>query len=659
MTEVSRHSANLVWPEILRDALLQGVCVDLESSAPDQYPGEIEASELRGVLLAPPADADPRGLTIIGAAIVGRLDLSYARINLPVRFLRCSIPEGITADTAHLSSIDLSGSRLGPCIDEPALDLDAARIDGNVVGLEEFRARGEVRLCGARIDGQLQLRGARIENPGREALLVDGARIALGVIADNGFEATGSVRLAGALIEGRVSFRGARVDQPGGEALVLDRARIVGGVHANDLRASGEVRAGAAYIDGQLDLRGATITNARGSSLVLDRARIAGGLRAGGLKAAGKVQMSGTVVDGQLQLRGAAIESATEDDALVLDGAEITGDIRADADFCVKGHLRAASARIGGSFLLHGALFREPDGHLTSLILYNARIEGAVDLTAARLGLVDISNASITALMLVPAELRSFVATDAGVGSLITSGAAPPRGAFSGSGFRARHLSGAIGADWQCARAWLESAPDRRGFDPDPWYAFADVYRQHGNPGGAARLRHAAAKKTARSGNDWRKRMGGAAYNFAAGHGYYPLRSAGLLAVVFLCTFAVIWLGRPEYVPSDPARALAVLPPTRETNSDDVADVSPTSSITGATSCGGLQDGAVTYPCMEFSVAFGLAVNNTIPLGSISTAPGWQTTNAGLVVALAALRAFAWICAAILVAGFTGLLKKD
>lgn len=657
MAQQRQLPAGSQWPTILRDALRRGHRVNPVTSAPDRYSGAIGASELRAVLLAPPSDVDPRGLTIVGAVIRGRLDLSYARIQFPVRLLRCSIPGGIAADTAHLGILDLTGSQLGPCLDEPALDLDAARIDGNVIALGAFSARGQVRFCGTRIDGELQLRGARIENPGRDALVVDGARIALGILADEGFEATGAVRLAGALIDGRVSFDGARLDHPGGDALVLDRARIVGGVHVDNLKASGKVRGGAAHIEGQLSLKGATITNAGGDSLVLDRAQIAGGIHANGMVAVGKVQMAGTGIDGQLQLREAVIKVVTGGDAMVLVGAQITGDVWADENFDVTGHVRATSARIGGSFRLCKALLHEGDGKLASLIIDNARIEGKFDLTGARLSLVDVSNSLITALDLRPAELESFIAIDAGLGSLITGKAAPPPGTFSGAGFRARHLSGAVGTNWQSAKAWLESVPDSPGFDPDPWYAFADVYRQHGDPGGAARLRHAAAKKTARAGKDWRKRIGGAAYNFSAGHGYFPLRSAGLLAVALVCTFAVIWIGRPEYVPSDPARAIAAASATSETNSDDSTPVDPTTSLTGSTPCSALENGAATYPCMEFSVVFGLAVNNTIPLGSV--APDWRTTNAWLVAALAALRVFAWISAAILVAGFTGLLKKD
>jgi len=53
---------------------------------------------------------DPKGIRVLGARIVGPLDLKQVRVPFPIALVRCSIPEVIVFDYADMPSLDLSGS---------------------------------------------------------------------------------------------------------------------------------------------------------------------------------------------------------------------------------------------------------------------------------------------------------------------------------------------------------------------------------------------------------------------------------------------------------------------------------------------------------------------------------------------------------------------
>jgi hypothetical protein len=87
-----------------------------------------------------------------------------------------------------------------------------------------FTARGEVRLVGAHIGGQLNLSGATLDNAdGSDADASDADRLALGadeltvdqaMICTEGFTAAGNIRLNGAHIGGQLNFSKANLTNP-------------------------------------------------------------------------------------------------------------------------------------------------------------------------------------------------------------------------------------------------------------------------------------------------------------------------------------------------------------------------------------------------------------------------------------------------------------
>jgi hypothetical protein len=75
--------------------------------------------------------------------------------------------------------------------------------------------------------------------------------------------------------------------------------------------------------------------------------------------------------------------------------------------------------------------------------------------------------------------------------------------------------------------------------------------------------------------------------------------------------------------------------------------------ITGATPCEQIDP---SYPCLRPEL---FALDTLLPPGTGSQASAWRIVDSGsLAWALTALKSFAWVATVLLLAGFTGLLRK-
>lgn len=102
----------------------------------------------------------------------------------------------------------LTGAKLLGAIDHDGKVVsEAVSADGVIVRGGMFlnpsaehrcEVRGELRLLGAEIEGQLSLKGARLQTDQGDALLGERIRVALGTFLDNDFEADGAINLSGA-----------------------------------------------------------------------------------------------------------------------------------------------------------------------------------------------------------------------------------------------------------------------------------------------------------------------------------------------------------------------------------------------------------------------------------------------------------------------------
>jgi hypothetical protein len=59
------------------------------------------------------ARVDPKGVRVIGARIVGPLDLSDIHVPFAIALVQCSIPERMDLESTNIPFFDLAGSRIG------------------------------------------------------------------------------------------------------------------------------------------------------------------------------------------------------------------------------------------------------------------------------------------------------------------------------------------------------------------------------------------------------------------------------------------------------------------------------------------------------------------------------------------------------------------
>jgi hypothetical protein len=233
-----------------------------------------------------------RNLQIMGACVIGRVDLTDATLPLSLWLFRCTF-----AAAPQLAGAQVRGSlSFGDCA-LPGLQADGCRVDGDLALNAGCTVDGAIRIARARIGGDFDGERLCMGDDGaahawRQTFVADGARIGGDFRLLGGAETIGELRLLSAQIGGDLRAGTARmtadINAAGarGVALNLDRA-VVGGHVALDagFSAAGAVRLLQARIGGDLDVSGADFDavgdagwGVDGAALRLDRARIGGAL---------------------------------------------------------------------------------------------------------------------------------------------------------------------------------------------------------------------------------------------------------------------------------------------------------------------------------------------------------------------------------------------
>ena len=96
------------------------------------------------------AEVDPKGIRIVGATIVGVLDLEAVKVEFPLRLRCCDLLQRPTFAGADLKLLDLLGAHCLQGID--ATDL---KVDTKLLLSAGFESWGEVCLYAAEIGGYL------------------------------------------------------------------------------------------------------------------------------------------------------------------------------------------------------------------------------------------------------------------------------------------------------------------------------------------------------------------------------------------------------------------------------------------------------------------------------------------------------------------------
>lgn len=136
----------------------------------------------------------PKGLSIKGATIQGRLDFEDCTLPRPLFLSACTIADGITLDRARAVVLGFQDCPLIGGIEGGRLKVD------NSLFLRRSTIKGRVFLIGAKIGGALSLIAATLDGGAGDALIADRLEVKGGLFLRDGFSAKGVVDLNHATI---------------------------------------------------------------------------------------------------------------------------------------------------------------------------------------------------------------------------------------------------------------------------------------------------------------------------------------------------------------------------------------------------------------------------------------------------------------------------
>ncbi|GAA1963254.1 hypothetical protein [Catenulispora subtropica] len=461
------------------------------------------------------ADARRAPLRVVGARVMGPLELEYLELRYSLSFSFSHFDDEIDLHDTRLRRLNLHGTRMA------GLNATQAHVDGSVV-LHRAHVTGRIRLDSAVIGGSLQITDAVLSNPSGVALRADRARMT-GDLAMWGTTAEGSTVLRDARTDGVVSLERAWLRAPGGEALDAARLHVGSDLMADGLRAEGLVRFSGAQTAGLLRLADAKLSSPGGIALEAYQVTVGADLQCyRGFEAEGQVRITGARVAGHVRFDEAVLHGDGKD-ALDARYVEVGGAARCRG-LRSAGVVRFSSARVGNdvdfreSVLAAGT--NAPDAGPSILILGHLRAaELTLRFAAPPEGGIHLRNAQVGVLNDDPATW-------------------PPRLALDGFAYERIAEPGSV-AD---RIAWLKREGD--SYWPGPYEQLAAVYRRQGLDGEARRVllakQRARRKTLSLSARPW-----GLVQDAAVGYGYRPERALGWLLALLITGTIVFGLHHP------------------------------------------------------------------------------------------------------------------
>jgi sRNA-binding regulator protein Hfq len=469
------------------------------------------------------------------------------RANGEVRLLGAQIGGNLECDGAMLKNGPLPNSQ-GSGI---ALHADRVTIGGYALLRNGFTAEGEVMLLNAEIGANLDCQNALMENPPKvgvprsgAALSADGIRVKGNAVLSSGFRARGEVRLRGAHIGGNLDCENGVFANPSRMALDADRIRVNGYVFLrNGFSAEGEVKLLNAEIGSNLECDNAKLKNPQkdgapgsGNALVGDSAKVAGYIfLRNGFSAEGQVNFQNSQIGSDLQCGKATFKNPSQNGkrgtglALCLDGAKAQGTISLDETFSAEGNVQVCHAQIGGH-----------------LICDNAKIDGTFIAQAT-----SVAGALFWTNIIEP-ELAELDIVNTHVDALVDDRPSWPESQkLKIDGLEYERFSSLDTPKSASSRLdWLSR---QKNFAPQPYRQVAKVLRNNGDDAGARRV--LSEMERLRRKNETANRnyfirflasAWGAILRATIGYGFHPARSlfwlAGLTAlgtILFTAGYAV------------------------------------------------------------------------------------------------------------------------
>jgi hypothetical protein len=305
---------------------------------------------------------------------------------------------------------DLEGS--GCTLSNPgkrALHLGRAQIGGRVRLRAPFTCRGGLRMTSARIGDMIDLSGGVAltdaedrprDMDGRVSIYAPRLAVAGDVLLDS-LVADGIFFLSRAQIGGRLGLEGAAFGD-GTKALRATGLEARRGIQlgrsprtARPTTCSGSVELAHAETQGPVELAHARIVAPGGTALTLEAARIGGSLDLSRSEVDGSTNLAHIHVGHAIVASGARLSAAT---ALVLDGAQLSGNVDLDEGFAADGAISVVGAAIGGSLALNGGSFQNPAGE--AVLMINTTVAGSLGLLWKSVdGRVRLDGSTVSALI--------------------------------------------------------------------------------------------------------------------------------------------------------------------------------------------------------------------------------------------------------------------
>lgn len=280
------------------------------SNDPSRPPHDtIRADFLRWLVITPQvvSHIDPHGIRLYGARIDGRLDLSFAKIPIPLVLAYCRIDGGMVTVGSFLVQLALTGSAIG-----------------------------QMNLVGSNIENDLDLSGAILS------------------VHPNGQP---SKLPAGAIEPRKIAFDGSRLKAS--RLLLRDKFRSEGAINLEEANL------------GALDMLDGSISNHCDTAFSAIRMKVTNGLRFGTVDGTSFLSYANIGTDlgfyNKMANNGCVSNWNTYYGSLFANGIHVNGIVEMKKEFMTDGKLFFASAEIDHNFKVEHATFHSC-GHLNGFI---------------------------------------------------------------------------------------------------------------------------------------------------------------------------------------------------------------------------------------------------------------------------------------------------
>lgn len=609
----------------------------------------IRAALIRCLLLGgtPQCGLHESGVWLEGAWITGQLDLRHVTGRGQLRLLFCHLEKKPLLGYAQLDHLNLGGSKL------PGLSAPHLRVKGSVV-LRRVEVAGTVAVDGARIGGQLDCTGAKLDGAGGKAF--NGQRVKVGEsLFLSHVTARGTVTVSGADVSGHLACDGSELDGAGGKAFNAQGLKVGESLFLRGVTARGTVDVNGAQIGGQLTCDGAKLDGAGGAAFHGPGLKLGESLFLRGVTARGAVDVSGADVRGQLACDGSELDGAGgrafHAQALKLGDSLFLTDVTAHGTVAltgaqVGGQLTCAGAKLDGA---GGKAFHGQGLQVTSGFFFRriAGIIGDVSLASARVGVLadDFTSWHLTS------------------------------GRLDLAGFRYDRFAGAS-LDVSKRLHWLARGARFGGtLSPQPYTQLAQTYAAAGHKREARRVlferellmgqqerladyKRADGRYFFPLENLWAdaKYVGRWAvdrlFSWGAGYGYQPQRAVVWLLVLWATAAGLAqWAWRDgDFAPN--SAVILVSPGWAE----KLGEENPAEAWSSPGAAGQDWD---TFQCIAW------ALDLVVPILDIGQTDAWQPSRdrgtAGHLLWWARwyFESLGWLVSALLVAAITGIMQKD